>query len=510
MVEAREEVGEVGGRGAGGRVIRNRKRQEEVMTEAREEVGEVGGRGAGGRVLRNRKRWRTRKESAKKEVGGGCDRGPEGSWRSWRWRTRRESAKKEKEAGVDREDEGEDDDLQSEAAVDDDIQSEVEAEDDELQEDEEESDLGDDEAEDGPPIGPQDRSLLKDFRNHVATAIWGGTERKLLKTYNHSRLLRKWELPKTNRRFMEKVTASGLLPLAGITYKYSNNVLLSAFVERWHPQMNSFHFRFGEMTITLDNVPYLIGVPVEGLAVHAEVHGKEDCVALPRRWLGVTKANAKAAIFCGGVTFEWLWNNFHESKDDATDDRHFPMFRHAMNPNYTEDLPRAARWHSRREAKSATTVRYREMLDDVQATQCRAVVADIVFYTGCICCMTVEEPYLPDRVLRQFGLVQFVPGPPLALLRGSRGSTAATYSVVYQYTEALWTVSHVRVAPNRGEGQFIEIVEERNAATLALLDTFLGGRTVSRAPVDMRNTILEVRRILRGAEVGDPTTLGPT
>ncbi|KAI8572219.1 hypothetical protein RHMOL_Rhmol01G0181200 [Rhododendron molle] len=68
----------------------------------------------------------------------------------------------------------------------------------------------------------------------------------------------------------------------------------------------------------------------------------------------------------------------------------------------------------------------------------RPVVADIVFYIGCICCMTVVEPYLPDRVLRQFGLVQFVPGPPLAQLRGSRGSTAATYSVVYQYTDALW------------------------------------------------------------------------
>ncbi|KAI8567956.1 hypothetical protein RHMOL_Rhmol02G0161400 [Rhododendron molle] len=106
----------------------------------------------------------------------------------------------------------------------------------------------------------------------------------------------------------------------------------------------------------------------------------------------------------------------------------------------------AARWQSRKEAKSATTVRYREMLDDVQASQMvfdpyrerRQVVANIALYTGCICCMIVFEPYLPDRVLRQFGLVQLVPGSPLALLRGSRGSTSVTYSVVYQYTDALW------------------------------------------------------------------------
>ncbi|KAI8538145.1 hypothetical protein RHMOL_Rhmol09G0080000 [Rhododendron molle] len=92
---------------------------------------------------------------------------------------------------------------------------------------------------------------------------------------------------------------------------------------------------------------------------------------------------------------------------------HFPMFQHAMNANYTEELPWAARWQSRQEAKSATTIRYREMLDDVQASQVvfdpyrehRQVVADIALYIGCICCMIVIELYLPDRVLRQFGLV---------------------------------------------------------------------------------------------------------
>ncbi|KAG5548698.1 hypothetical protein RHGRI_014149 [Rhododendron griersonianum] len=378
---------------------------------------------------------------------------------------------------------------------------------------------------------------------------------------------------------MEKVTASGLLPLVGITYKYSNYVLVSAFVERWHPETSSFHFRFGEMTITLDDVPYLIGVPVEGLAVHAEVHGKEDCVALLRRWLGVTKRNAKAALCCGGVTFDWLWNTFHEVEDDATDDRVEYCVRAYLlyllgttlfvdktgvrvNVSYLDLLSDLTLVSTYAWGVGALGFLYRQL---GQASRChvkgmggyttllevvfdpyrvlRPVVADLVFYTGCICCMTVVEPYLLDRVLRQFGLVQFVPGPPLAPLRGSRGSTAATYSVVYQYTDALWqnwrdhllhkdkrvpvrggvpweshhdylpwftTVSHLRVSPNRGEGQFILSVEERNAAALALLDGFLGGRTISTAPCDMWNTILQVWRILSGAEAGDPTTPAPT
>ncbi|KAI8542720.1 hypothetical protein RHMOL_Rhmol08G0161100 [Rhododendron molle] len=53
-------------------------------------------------------------------------------------------------------------------------------------------------------------------------------------------------------------------------------------------------------------------------------------------------------------------------------------------------------------------------------------------------------------------------------------------------------------------------VEERNAAALALLEGFLGGGIVSTAPCDMWNTILQVWRILSGAEAGDPTTLAPS
>ncbi|XP_058180216.1 protein MAIN-LIKE 1-like [Rhododendron vialii] len=171
------------------------------------------------------------------------------------------------------------------------------------------------------PVGPEVPSLLKDFRNHVAADIWNGRERQLLKIYNHSRYLKIWELPTTNRRFMGRVTASGLLPLAQITYKYCNKVLVSSFVERWHPETNSFHFGFGEMTITLEDVLYLVGLPVEGLVVHVEVHSREDCVALVHRCLGVTMDEASDVVSCGGVELHWLKNKFMNVGNDATDER---------------------------------------------------------------------------------------------------------------------------------------------------------------------------------------------
>ncbi|KAG5516579.1 hypothetical protein RHGRI_037333 [Rhododendron griersonianum] len=698
VIEAREEVGEVGSGRRGRGVVR--KSPEEVEVEAQEEVrhvGEVGGGGVGGRVVRKRNREEEVVIAAQEE----------GSLRAQLREDEAQSeALEEPPASEAEEDDdiqseaAEDDDLQSEAAEDDDLQSEDEAEDDELQaeseEDEEESDVGDDEVDDGPPVGPQDQSLLKDFRNHVAAAIWGGgrvlrkrkrseedvieareevgevgsgrrgrgvvrkspeevvveareevvgvggggggrvlrnrkrqeevvtvamsllkdfrnhvaaaiwggTERKLLKIYNHSRLLRKWELPKTNRRFMEKVIASGLLPLVGITYKYSNYVLVSAFVERWHPETNNFHFRFGEMTITLDDVPYLIGVPVEGLAMHVEVHGKEDCVALLRRCLGVTKRNAKAAVCCGGVTFDWLWNTFHEVEDDATYDRVDYCVRAYLlylfgttlfvdktgvrvNVSYLALLSDLTLVSTYAWGVGALGFLYRQL---GQASRCH--VKGMGGYTTLLeteqaIALESEESRHYDgggtmnalyktRSLNPLGsyiwfqfirspsdsnvdLISAVPtgqsfeavrpcavcswGPPLAPLRGSRGSTAATYNVVYQYTDALWqnwrdhllhedkrvpvragvpweshhdylpwftTVSHLRVSPNRREGQFILSVEERNAAALALLDGFLGGRTISTAPCDMWNTILQVWRILSGAEAGDPTTPAPT
>ncbi|KAF7143288.1 hypothetical protein RHSIM_Rhsim05G0108800 [Rhododendron simsii] len=157
----------------------------------------------------------------------------------------------------------------------------------------------------------------------------------------------------------------------------------------------------------------------------------------------------------------------------------------------------------------------------------RQVVADVVFYTGCIRAMSVLEPYLPDRVLRQFGMVQLVPGPPLVPLRGSRGANSHSYSVVYAYTDGQWenwrdhvmnadkrvaiqpgvpweshpdylpwflTVSHFRVSPRPVEVPYTESAEERNVAALAILDSVLGGTRAmtSTSPYELRQALVEV------------------
>ena len=40
--------------------------------------------------------------------------------------------------------------------------------------------------------------------------------------------------------------------------------MISAFVERWQPDTNTFHLPFGEMTIMLHDVAYILGLAIEG------------------------------------------------------------------------------------------------------------------------------------------------------------------------------------------------------------------------------------------------------
>ncbi|KAI8544312.1 hypothetical protein RHMOL_Rhmol08G0286700 [Rhododendron molle] len=383
--------------------------------------------------------------------------------------------------------------------------------------------------------GPEDLSLLKSFRTHVAKAILEGEERGSLRLHQHSGLLRTWVV--TEERFKEKVINSGLLPLCTINKNsHCNSFRISAFVERWHPETNTFHFHFGEMGITLDDVEHLLGIPVCGLAVY-----KVD-ERTPRQLLtdllGLSEEAATNAIEVNAVKgyavkLSWLETNFKDVNETDTEERvvccarayllyvigctlfcdksgglvqldllplledldqvhtygwgssclaylyrnlghasrrktkqiggflilleawineHFPTLHPVVDPEYTEDLPRARRWclHS----ESGTSVQhYRRVLDDLLVDEVifdpykdrRQNFQEIAFYTGPIRAMSVVEPYLPDRVLRQFGLLQRIPADPIAPQRASRGQH--TYDVDYEWTEGFWSSPDYHLVP---------------------------------------------------------------
>ena len=65
-------------------------------------------------------------------------------------------------------------------------------------------------------------------------------------------------------RILPAVELSGLVGLVGASYDTIDKGLLCAFVERWHPETNSFHLPVGELTITLDDVSNLLHLPIIG------------------------------------------------------------------------------------------------------------------------------------------------------------------------------------------------------------------------------------------------------
>jgi len=60
------------------------------------------------------------------------------------------------------------------------------------------------------------------------------------------------------------VENSRLLPLCRIAYEVLDKGLITAFVERWYRDTNSFHLPVGEMTITLDDVSSILHLPIVG------------------------------------------------------------------------------------------------------------------------------------------------------------------------------------------------------------------------------------------------------
>ncbi|XP_028083491.1 uncharacterized protein LOC114284742 [Camellia sinensis] len=141
------------------------------------------------------------------------------------------------------------------------------------------------------PGGLTDPSILRSFNSHVATTIWHGEERGPLKCHNHSSKILAWPwwLVENNTRFKAIIEQSGLSQLARCTYRFVNKLLISSFVERWQPETNTFHMTVGEMTLTLDDVGTILGLPIVGKSVSIPDVTDHHGVTLLVYGLGITE-----------------------------------------------------------------------------------------------------------------------------------------------------------------------------------------------------------------------------
>ncbi|KAL8492658.1 hypothetical protein ACS0TY_024014 [Phlomoides rotata] len=154
----------------------------------------------------------------------------------------------------------------------------------------------------------------------------------------HTKLL-EWDIliEAETRAWRALFRASKFGNMVGLAYTCSNRALISAFVERWQSETNTFHMPFGEMIITLDDVSCLTGLIVKGhvmSSVPDDVDDAkiEDYADLVVRLLGVTYTDAKMEIETARGSSEWIYE-------------HFPCFRPSQNTNYEDNkYARAMRW----------------------------------------------------------------------------------------------------------------------------------------------------------------------
>ncbi|XP_028214960.1 protein MAIN-LIKE 1-like [Glycine soja] len=117
------------------------------------------------------------------------------------------------------------------------------------------------------------------------------------------------------------VAASGLSPLIICSLDTSDRGLMSAFVEHWHKETNSFHLPVGEVTITLDDVASLLHLPVVGAFHNFELLHVDDAVNMLVELLEVSAAEERAeTIQCHGsyVRLSWL-RDVYQMKIEACD-----------------------------------------------------------------------------------------------------------------------------------------------------------------------------------------------
>ncbi|XP_050380093.1 protein MAIN-LIKE 2 [Argentina anserina] len=162
----------------------------------------------------------------------------------------------------------------------------------------------------GTNPGPIDGSVLYDQEKHVSSAVWDGQERGALRCHEHTSKLDQWTLTETQLELVEKAGFGYLRLIPAISL---DNPLISALVERWRKETNTFHLNVGEMTVTLKDVAFLLGLSIDGDPVMGVTY--TTCNSVCERFLGKTPESNY--VSGGMVKLSWLKDTYSLCPEDA-------------------------------------------------------------------------------------------------------------------------------------------------------------------------------------------------
>ncbi|XP_057745282.1 protein MAIN-LIKE 1-like [Arachis stenosperma] len=128
-------------------------------------------------------------------------------------------------------------------------------------------------------------------------------------------------------RIIPYLETAGLYHLARLNSQWFwvDEPLLSAFIERWRPETHTFHMPFGECTITLEDVAYQLGLPIDGEPVSGCLSEFENLMENGRpAWVwfrelfGELPPQNKVKQMT--VCYTWFHERFRVLPANATDD----------------------------------------------------------------------------------------------------------------------------------------------------------------------------------------------
>jgi hypothetical protein len=94
------------------------------------------------------------------------------------------------------------------------------------------------------------------------------------------------------RWWLDALAAIGLSWLQDTSYSQIDHNLISAFVERQHEETSSFRLLFGEMAVTLDDMSYLLHLPIDDMFLSHETISRNGEVDMMMRYLGSIAGDA--------------------------------------------------------------------------------------------------------------------------------------------------------------------------------------------------------------------------
>ncbi|XP_030927740.1 serine/threonine-protein phosphatase 7 long form homolog [Quercus lobata] len=170
--------------------------------------------------------------------------------------------------------------------------------------------------------GPAIQTLLMRQDEHRSSLLWDvhleGKEVPGVLTCRHrDKGLLEGRVDGLDPRIVAYITDAGLDGLLRVPNMDIDHALITALVERWRPETHSFHLPHGEMTITLQDMEVIMGVPIDGLplveCIPSTGSWRDVCLRLlgyipPDRELGRKKNTG--VLEGASIKAKWLEDRF--------------------------------------------------------------------------------------------------------------------------------------------------------------------------------------------------------